>query len=291
IVMEMAEAFRSRGLEVTMLHQFDLPMEGLERETREYVLEELKRNDIQFIPNVKVEAFQKDPNGKVRYVITNRGSFEADIVLLSIGFVPNVELAQTARIRLGSFGGIVTDERQRTSIDHIYAAGDCCEVKNIATGKPMYLPLATVASRAAWVAGESAAGGKAIFKGAIRAVAVKLFDTEIAQVGLGSEEAKNYGFKVATTLIHAPSKVEIMAGSEKIHIHLIYDKISSRLFGANVYGKEGVMQRMNVLGAAIQQKLTLDEVSRLDMIYAPLFTPLWDPILIAANRAKKEFKL
>ena len=290
IAIEMVEAFKRRGMDVTMLHQFNLPMEGLEKETRECILEELKTNGIEFISNIKVEAFLQDESYKVKYILTNRGSFEADLILLSIGVEPNTELARAAGIRVGKFGGIITDARQRTNIEHIYAAGDCCEVLNIVTGKNMYIPLATIASRAAWVAGENAAGGNAFYKGAIRAVAVKVFNLEVAHVGISSEEAKKFGYSPLTSLIQAPSQVKIISDEIKVFINLIFDKSSRRVLGANIYGRSGVIQRANVLSVAIQQKMTVDELSQLDMIYSPMFSPLWDPVLIAAHQAKKDIE-
>ncbi len=288
IGMEMAEALRARGMDVTIVHRHRLPMGGLEQTTREHIVGELEKNNIHFVTNAKIEQLVKGKNNNIEHVITNRGSFDSDLVILSLGVEPNVVLAKSAKLRLGPFGGIVTDERQQTSVDNIYAAGDCCEVKNIVSGKSMYLPLATVASRAAWVAGENAAGGKATFKGAIRAIAVKVFGIEIAQVGLSSEEAKDAGFRVATESITAYSKVAVMPGSKKTTLMLIVDLRSKRLLGANVFGPEGAVLRANTLGVAIQHKLTIDDIARFDMIYAPPFAPLWDPILVAANQAKKK---
>jgi NADPH-dependent 2,4-dienoyl-CoA reductase/sulfur reductase-like enzyme len=288
IGMEMSESLRALGMDVTLIHILRLPMEGLELDTRERVLIELEKNGVQFVTNAQTEAFQQDNTGKVRHVITNRGTFAADIVILSLGVSPNVRLACDAKIRLGVTGAIVTDERQQTNVDGIYAAGDCCEVRNIVTGKPMYLPLATVASRTAWIAGENAAGGRAVFKGAIRAVAVKVFGLDIAQVGISSEEAKANGFQVVTSSITANSKVGVMPGSEKITIDLIIDKRSKCVLGANVYGGHGAVLRANTLGVAIQQKLTIGDIARFDLIYSPPFAPLWDPILVAANEAKKK---
>jgi len=287
IGMEMAEALTARGLEVTIIHRHRLPMGGLEPEMRERILEELLKNKVRFITNAVVEGLSVDSANRVRHLLTNRGSFDADVVLLAIGVQPNTELARSAKLRLGQSGGIVTDERQQTSADDVYAAGDCCEVKNLVTGKPMYLPLATVASRAAWVAGENAAGGRALYKGALRAAAVKVFGLEIAQVGIGAEEAVAAGFSVATTSISAPSRVGIMPGGGKIAVTLIVDAATNRLLGANLSGPEGVALRANTLGAAIQHKLTVDEIAQLDLIYAPPFAPLWDPILVAANKARK----
>ncbi len=288
IGMEMAEALREKGMDVTLIHRHRLPMAGLEEQTRERVFEELEKNGVHFVTNAKVTSLPVANNGIVSHVVTNRGSFESDIIILSLGVEPNVTLAKTAKVRLGPTGAIATDERQQTNVDGIYAAGDCCEIKNAVTGMPMYIPLATLASRAAWVAGENAAGGRAVFKGAIRAIAVKIFGLEVAQVGISSEEGKEAGFSVVKESVTSYSKIKLMPGSEKIAVTLIIDQKSKRLLGANVYGGNGAVLRANTLGVAIQQKLTIEEISRFDMIYSPPFAPLWDPILIAANQALKK---
>jgi NADPH-dependent 2,4-dienoyl-CoA reductase/sulfur reductase-like enzyme len=289
IGMEMCEALLRKGLDVTLLHRHSLPMAGLEQETRETVVQELESHGVHFVTNVLVESLYEE-RGSVRHIATNRGSFEADIVILSLGVAPNVRLARAAKIRMGPTGAIGTDERQQTSADGIYAAGDCSEVRNMITGKPMYLPLATLASRAGWVAGENAAGGREVFKGAIRAMAVKIFDREFAQVGLSSAEARSAGFSVVTDTITAYAKVGIMPGSGKTTIISLYDKSSGKILGANVFGGEGSVLRANTLGVAIQHGLTADAISRLDLIYAPPFAPLWDPILVSANQARKKLK-
>ena len=290
IGMEMSEALRTQGMDVTVVHRHRLPMAGLERETRERIVEELEKNQVQFITNATVQGLVAGSDGKVRHVVTNRGTFECDLIILSLGVEPNTALAHDAKIRIGAFGGILTDERQQTSLDDVYAAGDCCEVKNIVTGKPMYLPLATVASRAAWVAGENAAGGRATFKGAIRALAVKVFNIEVAQVGISSEEARSLKFPIAMESVTAYAKVGIMPDAQKITVTLMIDQRSGRVLGANVYGAHGAVLRANTLGVAIQHRLTIDDVARFDLIYSPPFAPLWDPILVAANQARKKME-
>jgi len=287
IGMEMAEAFRLRGLDVTVIHRHRLPLSGMEEGTREQVLGELERNSVNFISNASVESMDVAPNNRVRHISTNRGAFDADLVVLALGIQPNTEFVRSARIRLGNSEGILTDERQRTNLDNIYAAGDCCEAKNIVTGKPMYIPLATIASRAGWVAGENAAGGSASFKGAIRAIAVKVFGVEVAQVGVSSDEARSAGFSASTTSITGSSRVGLMPGSRKVTITLVVEDRTRRILGANVSGGDGVAQRANILGIAVQHRFTVDDIAQFDLIYSPPFAPLWDPILVAANKARK----
>ncbi len=288
IGMEMADALRARKLEVTLIHIFSLPMNGLERETRERVRQELESHDVQYIGPATTEGFVVDASQRATHVVTNRGTFETDIVIVAIGVKPNTELAAKAGIRLGTSGGILTDQRQQTNFDNIYAAGDCCEVKNLVNNKSMFIPLATIASKQGWVAGENAAGGKATFRGAIRAIAVRVFSLEVARVGLSVEESTASGFDVVTETITAYSKVAMMPCSEKVWITTIADKRSKRLLGVNMWGKEGVVLRANIFAVAIQHKITVEEMQQWDLAYSPPFTPLWDPVLVAANELRKK---
>lgn len=287
IGMELAEALRNHEMQTTLLHRGDLPMSGLENETRLAVKQELEKHGVAFVPRSQVQELRSDTTGKVVEVMASTGVYEADLVILSLGVEPQTTLAKAARIRVGRYGGIQTDQRQATSIDSIYAAGDCCEVRNVVNNAWMYIPLATTASKQGWVAGENAAGGRAVFKGVIRAIAVKVFDQEIAQVGISSQEAAESGFDVVTESITANSRVGFMPANAKLHLTLIADKRSKRLLGANIFGEDGAVLRANTLGVAIQQHLTIDQLARLDLIYTPPYSPLWDPILIAANQIGK----
>ncbi len=283
IGMEMADAFRSLGIEVTVLHNASLPMKGLEAETRERIREELEKNGVRFVGPAATTGFVRGSDDTVSHVLTMGGSFEAGIVVVAIGVEPNTALARSAGIRTGASGGIRTDQRQQTSIDNVYAAGDCCEVKHAVTGKQAYIPLATIASKAGWTAGENAAGGNAVFRGAIRAIAVRVFGLEVAQVGACEEDAAAAGFECVSETITGWSRVAVMPGSRQVTIRLLADRKTRRILGANVTGGEGAVLRANTLAVAIQHKVTIDEMQQWDLAYSPPFTPLWDPILVAAN--------
>ena len=287
--MEMCEALVAKGISVTLLHLDDYPMTGLEQETRKAVLSELVRNGVKFHARQKIKRFVTDVDSNVHSVMTESGTFECDFVILSVGVVPNTAIASQARIQLGRHKGILTDERQLTNTDSIFAAGDCCEVKNLLTGRWFYIPLATYATRQGRVAGENAAGGRSVFKGTIRSIAVKVFDLEVAQVGISSEEAQEAGFDTTTVHITSDTKVPYFPGNATIDIVAIADKKSHRILGANIYGGPGSVLRANVLGVGIQQKMTVEEFSQLDLIYSPPFSPLWDPLLILANQLKTKF--
>jgi CoA-dependent NAD(P)H sulfur oxidoreductase len=287
IGIEMADALRTRGVDVTMLDQSDLPMPGLERHTREELLKVLTANNVRFVGGASPVRFHTEA-GRVRRIETTKASHDADLVILAVGVEPETRLARRAGIRLGDRGGIVTDPQQQTSGLGIYAAGDCCEVKNLVSNRRTYIPLATLASKQGWVAGENAAGGRARFLGGIGAYAVRAFALEVAHVGLGSDEAAQARFDVAMETITGSSRVAMMPGSKEVTVTLIADRRSHRLLGADLFGGEGAVLRANTLAVGIQHGLTVDDMQQWDLAYSPPFTPLWDPILIAANALQKK---
>ncbi|MEX2189897.1 MAG: FAD-dependent oxidoreductase [Bacteroidota bacterium] len=287
IGMEMAESFVARKMDVTVLHRWEQPMWGLEKATREAVATELAENGVSFIPEAQVQSLVLKKNGMVSAAQTATSSVEADVFVVCTGVEPNADLALDAGIRIGEERGILTDQRQGTSIDGIYAAGDCCEVRNLVNNRLMYCPLATIAARQGRVAGHNAAGGASVFKGALRAIAVKVFSMEIARVGLSLAEAEASGFEPIVTEIEANSRIPLFSGSERISVLLVVDRSSHRLLGANVFGRDGAVLRANTLSLAIQKRMTTDELAESDFIYSPPFSPLWDPLLLAGHQFRK----
>jgi Uncharacterized NAD(FAD)-dependent dehydrogenases len=292
IGLEMADAFVRRGIEVTMLHNGPLPMSKLEDEGKKIVVEEIQKHGVTFLPSTKVEWLGIGTKGNVVAVGTSNSTIETDIVIVAVGVVANSKLAEEAGIQIGGFGGIcVSDKMNALGADNIYAAGDCCELRNIVTKKPMYISLATTASKTGRVAGGNAAGGNAVFKGAIRAIGVRVFDKEVAHVGLSLKEAKAAYFDAVANTIHAQSKVGMMPGAKGIHFTLIADRKTRRLLGANVIGENGAVLRANTLAVAIRHGMSIDDVAQFDLIYTPPYAPLWDGISIAAEQLEKKLKV
>jgi NADPH-dependent 2,4-dienoyl-CoA reductase/sulfur reductase-like enzyme len=207
---------------------------------------------------------------------------------MAVGVIPNVEIANEAGAELGKTGAIRTDMAQRTNLADIYTAGDCCEVFNLVSQDWVHTPLGDIANKQGRTAGENAAGGNATFSGVVGSAAFKVFELEVAFTGLGMQMARQYGFDADSQVIEAESKVGYMPGSKQMLIKLIFDRQSGRLLGAQMAGKEGVARRINALAVALHQKMTVDEISRLDFAYAPPFSAPFDPILIAAEQASRK---
>lgn len=290
IGLEMCEAFRLRGMETYLFCRRELPAGNLEREISERILQELKKNEVHFLPYEEAQAFRVKNGDAVTSIITNKGEYPTDMVLVAIGVIPNVEIAQVAGIQIGKTGALRTDFYQRTNVKDIFAAGDCCEVFNLVSRDWVYTPLGDIANKQGRVAGENAAGGTVTFEGVVGSAAFKVFDLEVAFTGLASQAARQAGFDIDFQIIEAPSKVGYMPGARSVLIKLIFDRRNGRLLGAQMVGKEGVARRINALAVALHQKMAVDEISRLDFAYAPPFSEPFDPILIAAEQAWKKIR-
>jgi NADPH-dependent 2,4-dienoyl-CoA reductase/sulfur reductase-like enzyme len=288
IALEMCEAFLLRNIETFVFCRRDLPTGNLEREISERILQELQENGIHFLAHHEPAAFKMNSNGEAISFETNKAEYPVDMVLMAIGVIPNVEIAREAGVELGKTGAIRTDTAQQTNLTDIYTAGDCCEVFNLVSQDWVYTPLGDIANKQGRVAGENAAGGKATSSGVVGSAAFKVFELEVAFTGLGTQVARQYGFDVDSQIIEAESKVGYMPGAKRILIKLIFDRKNGRLLGAQMAGKEGVARRINALAVALHQKMTIDEISRLDFAYAPPFSAPFDPILIAAEQAAKK---
>jgi len=288
IGLEMTEALKKLGMEVTVLHRHIYPFTNLDKDSGETLVDALQDNGVHYQPKSNVISFGEYRDGYVNSVVTEEGTYNTDLVIVAIGVEPNVSLAKEAGLEIGLTGGIKTDERQRTNDDSIYAAGDCCEVKSLISRRPCYIPLATVASKMGRTAGENAAGGNAVYKGAIKNIVVRVFDFALSRVGLTQQEAEEAGFLYVTESIQAPSRIPKMPHNARLTIKYLADKKNGKLLGATLIGKDGVAHRANVLASMIHMGATLKDISTLDLMYAPPFSPLWDPILIAANQTMKK---
>ncbi len=286
IGMEMAEAFRARGNEVFMLEKLSRILPGYEEEITGRVEEELERNRVKLHIGAGVTAFQAG-NGIVKGVETDRGSFRVDSALMAAGIKPNVELARESGAVIGDTGAIYVNEYMETSIKGIWAAGDCAEAFHRVTGMNAYIPLGTTANKQGRVAGANASGGLEVFRGIVGTAAFKVFDLEVARTGLSVEEAKQYGLSVVKETITASSRAESYQGGKPITVVLTAEEMTGRLLGAQMVGAEGVAKRIDTYAAALYNKMTLEDISNLDLSYAPPFSPVWDPVLVAANVAKK----
>jgi NADPH-dependent 2,4-dienoyl-CoA reductase/sulfur reductase-like enzyme len=284
IGLEMAEAFRARGFETTLIESSDRVMSTLGGVLRDRVVDELRMRGVEVVLGERVVAFEGHGERIARVITESGRAFEAQVVVIGVGVRPAVEIAKAAGLEIGESGAIATDASQRTSAANIYAAGDCCETLHRVSGRRVWFPLAQPAVRQGWVAGANAAGAspEARFAGVVGTTAVKVFELEVARTGLSLEEAQSAGFDASMSEDESPSRAGYYPDGAKISTRIIQDK-SGRLLGAQMVGREGVAGRIDVYAAALHANLKIEELNRLDLAYAPPFAPTIDPIIRATK--------
>ncbi len=289
IGVEMAETFRRLGLAVKMVIRSGQVMRTtLDEDVRALVEEELARHEIEVVRG-RPMAFEGGGRLEAVLVEGDDGAerYACDVALVSIGVRPEVGLAREAGVALGATGAIATDVHMRTNVAGVYAAGDCAEVFHLVTGEPAYIPLGSTANKQGRVAGTNVAGGEATFGGVVGTMVTRVFDLAVACTGLTAAQAQALGYAVRAPMIKAMDRPHYFPGSAPIHIKLVVDDASERLLGGQIVGRHGVAKRVDVLATALHHGLTVADVQRLDLSYAPPFAPVWDPLLVAANVAAK----
>jgi NADPH-dependent 2,4-dienoyl-CoA reductase/sulfur reductase-like enzyme len=287
IALEIAEALRERQVGTTLLYRGELPYSGLEPEVGKQIVETLEAHGVRYVPRVYPKAFEAE-RGEVRRILTDGGAFEADLFFVGVGVQPNVEMARDAGITVGDTGAIALDDAMRTNDPLIFSAGDCCEKHHRVIERPVLAPLGDVANKEGRVAGENAAGGNARFGGVVGAACVKVFDLEIGMAGVSEARAKGLGYPVITQVVETTSRVGIYPGAQKSVLKLVADGYTGKVLGGNMVGRDGEARKINALAVALYNGMTLDEVAQLDLAYAPPFSSVLDPLLIAATLLQRK---
>ena len=284
--LEMAESFVKRKLKVTLVELHDRLMANMDKDMSAIIEAHLNEKGCRLIKSDKPVAYIGDEKvERVRFQRTDEMPF--DMVLISSGIRPNVDFAKGSGIELGRSGAIAVNSRMQTNKVNVYAAGDCAEVKNLVTGKNDYVPLGTTANKQGRVAGDNACGKISHFRGIVATAAVKVFDLEIARTGINEQQAKDLHFPYKKVIIQDKTLASYYPGSEAITVLLIFNVANGRLLGAQIIGYKGAAKRIDVLATGLYKSMTVNEIAELDLSYAPPFSPVWDPVLIAANQAVK----
>jgi NADPH-dependent 2,4-dienoyl-CoA reductase/sulfur reductase-like enzyme len=287
IGVEMAEAMVKHGLKVTLVDQAAEPMSTLDPDMGRLVHQAMENIGIDVVTEAGVEEFEADSRGRVRAVATKQGTFPADVVVLGLGVRPNAALAQEAGLSVGAVGGICTDLRMRvTGQERIWAGGDCVEVLNLVSGRPQNVALGTHANKHGRVIGINIGGGYATFPGVVGTAVSKVCDLEIARTGLRESDARQVGFEYLTAMVTSTSRAGYFPGSSPMTVKMIAEWRTGLLLGVQIVGRAaGAAKRIDAAAVALWNKMTVEEMTSLDLGYAPPFSPVWDPILLAARKA------
>jgi NADPH-dependent 2,4-dienoyl-CoA reductase/sulfur reductase-like enzyme len=284
IGLEMAEAFVARGIEVTVVEAASQPMSALDPDMGALVGDAMRGMGIDLHTNEKVSGFEAR-EGMVSAVVTPSRTFPADIVVLGLGARPNTQLARSGGIACGPTDGIKVDRRMRTDTDNVWAAGDCAEKFHLVSRQPVAIALGTHANKEGRIAGINIGGGYATFPGVLGTAVAKVCDLEVARTGLKESDARAAGFEIETAVVDSTTRAGYFPGAAPIKTKLIVERRSGRLLGAQIVGKEGAAKRIDVLATALWNEMSVDEMVNMDLSYAPPFSPVWDPVLVAARSA------
>jgi NADPH-dependent 2,4-dienoyl-CoA reductase/sulfur reductase-like enzyme len=286
IGLEMAEALVMNGLEVSMVSRPAQVMGTLDEDMGALVSKAVRDIGVTLYLDEELTAFETTA-GKVTGIVTDKRILPADIVILGLGVRPNTALAAAAGIPLGEKGSIRVNERMDTGVAGIWAAGDCAESFHLVSRKPFYVALGTVANRHGRVAGINLGGGYATFPGVVGTAVTKICQVEVARTGLQEKEIEVLGLEYVSAVIKSRTKAGYYPGAGDITVKVLAEKGTGRLLGGQIVGMEGSAKRIDTLATALHAGFTVEEMINLDLGYAPPFSPVWDPVVIAAREVAK----
>ncbi len=285
IGLEVAENLCSLGMEVSIVEAADQVAIAYGEEVADQVCAHLTENGVNLYAGDEVEEFTGD--GRVESVKFGDEELETDLVVLGVGIKPSVDLAQEAGVEIGATGAIRVDEYMKTNLPDVWAAGDCVETTNLASGDPAWVPLGDTANQMGRVAGTNAAlGGEGegalSFPGVLGTGIFKVFELGVGKTGLSEREAEDAGFDPVSVGIEAPDRAGYYPGTDKVFLKLISERESGRILGAEAAGS-GTDKLIDICATAIWGKLTVPDLVSLDLAYAPPFGPTLSPVIQAAT--------
>lgn len=286
IGVEMAEALINRGYEVTVVNRGKEPMSTLDPDMGRLVHKAMEGLGITMVDDAEVTALRTGDDGRVRAVATKDAEYPADVVVLGIGVRPETGLAKAAGLPLGDHGGLLTDLALRVrGHENIWAGGDCVEVLDLVSGHLRHIPLGTHANKHGQIIGANVGGGYATFPGVVGTAVSKVCDLEIARTGLREKDADRAGLQYVAVTIESTSRAGYYPGAALMTVKMLAERRTGRLLGVQIVGREGAGKRVDVAAVALTAGMTVEQMTALDLGYAPPFSPVWDPILVAARKA------
>ncbi len=294
IGLETAEALIGLGLTVTIVEKAPQILPPFDIDMATLVAHHLQEKEVKIIAGDGIKGFRQDGEFAKEAKLESGTRLPMDLAILSIGVRPELKLAREAGLEIGSAGGIAVNERQQTSDPDIYAAGDAVETLHLVTGKRTRIPLAGPANKQGRVAGANAAGGDLQFHGALGTAIVESMGITAGKTGLSEHEAKAHGLNYFVSLTHPLDHAEYYPGAEALHMKLVVEQQTGKLFGAQIVGDQGVDKRIDVLATALHAGMRVQDLEQLDLAYAPQFNSAKGPVImagfVAANTLRGEVK-
>jgi NADPH-dependent 2,4-dienoyl-CoA reductase/sulfur reductase-like enzyme len=274
----MAEAFVRWGAQVTLVEGGEQLMGTLDPEMAERLVGPIEGLGIDVRLGARVAGFERG-----RVLLEEGDPIETDLVVLGLGVTPNAELAAEAGADTGARGAIVVDRRQRTNLDGVYAAGDCCTSRHLVSGRQVHVALGTVANKQGRVAGINIGGGDATFPGVVGTAVTRVCHVEVGRTGLNEREAAAAAFAIETATIETTTRAGYLPDPPSMVVKLLGERGTGRLLGGQIVGGEGAGKRIDTIAMALHARMRVDELIDLDLAYAPPMSNVWDAVAVAAR--------
>ncbi|MFT9599786.1 CoA-disulfide reductase [Mesobacillus sp.] len=284
IGLEMAESFAELGKKVTIIERNEQLAKIFDTDMAELIHEEAVKQNIVLKMSESVEAF--GGSGHVESVKTDKGEYKTDLVLVAVGVKPNTSFLEGTGIKTSVNGAIQVNAYMQTSIEDIYAAGDCATQYHRVKEKDDHVPLGTHANKQGQIAGLNMVDVHKTFKGIVGTSIIKFFDLTLGRTGLSETEANMLNIPYGSVTITATDIAGYYPDDKKMKLKLVYHKETHKVLGGQIIGENGVDKRIDVLATAIFHSMTTDELLDLDLAYAPPYNGVWDPVQQAARRVK-----
>lgn len=296
ISIELLEAFVKNNKNVTLIERspyilsvFDEDISSL---IQDYILENSKGLVKLITDDIASEFLSNTPDGNDGYVhgvLTNKGSgFETDMVVISAGVKPTVDIAQEAGIALGITGAIKVNSRMETSVPDIYACGDCTEKINIISNTPVWVPLGSTANKEGRVAAVNLCGGSDDFEGILGSAVTRYLDLNISMTGLSEKMAQRLGYDTVSIVITKKDKAGYMPEVQNITMKLIADRRSHRILGAQAIGCGDADKKVNNISVGLMNRITVEDLLDVDLTYSPPFSTSVDILHSGARMLKSK---
>jgi len=292
--LEIAEAFRDRGLDVTVVELADQVMGTVDPEMASLLHQELKLNGVDLRLGSSVTEF-KERDGGLEVLLSTGEKVECGLAVVAIGVRPEVTLAREAGLRIGELGGIVVDDHMRTSDPAIYAVGDAVEVTHFVGGGAALIPLAGPANRQGRIAADNICGRDSVYRGTQGTAICKVFNLAVGMTGLSEKALRKAGVPCEKIYVHPANHASYYPGASPIALKLLFDPETGKILGAQAVGVSGVDKRIDVLATALRAGMTVFDLEELELAYAPPYGSAKDAInyagFVAANVLRGDAQL
>ncbi|WP_158161449.1 CoA-disulfide reductase [Grimontia hollisae] len=288
IGLEVAEAMVHQGKKVRLIERAErLIPDAFDSEISIHFAAELEKAGVKIHTGESLKSILGD--NTVNAVETDKGTYPTDLVVVCTGVKPSTDFLKETGIETLDNGAIVVDRQGKTSLDDVWAAGDCATIWHAVSGENAHIPLATGANKLGRMVGENIAlvdGEPLTFPGSLGTSCVRVLGLEAGRTGLSEQDAIRAGFNVKTLTIKDKCHTNYCAGQSDMHMKLVYEADSKRILGAQLLGYKGAVHRIDAMAVAISAGLTTSQLGMMDFAYAPPFARTWDIMNVAGNVAK-----